>query len=167
MAGGIASGEAFGSPKVSQVVGLATVVNGYLSALERFRASDTFGSTADDTFIPLFEALNWAVSAADFIGRSKEPYLRALRFARNRVHHDWANALYFMPGAELGVMVIGVSRLGVASCWHWRGLGELPPAGRADAKGEKAYQELLGGQPAGVSLTWLESFLRGAAGPAS
>lgn len=140
------------------VVDLATLVRGFHLAKQRFADVDTHMSTGLETFVPLFEALNWAVSIDVFLAARQEPIVRALRFGRNRVHHDWANALYFMPGAEAGVLVVGVSRLGVASRWHWRFASELP-AGRTDADGEAAYRELLEGQPAGLTLALFDQFL--------
>lgn len=126
--------------------------------MQRFAEVDTNMSTGHETFLPLFEALNWAASIDEFLGTQKEPIIRALRFARNRVHHQWANALYFMPGSEAGTWVLGVSRLGVASQWHWRPAVELP-VGRTDAEGEAAYRAHLETKSAGVTLAAFDQFL--------
>lgn len=53
---------------------------------------------AKETFIPLFEALNWAVSFEDLVRKQQgaprnDDLVLAIRYARNRVHHQWAAAL--------------------------------------------------------------------------
>lgn len=73
---------------------LAWLVNGYRRALERFDATAD-QRDAEERFIPLFEALNWAVAISDYPGSSVrvDDTIRGLRFARNRVHHQWADAI--------------------------------------------------------------------------
>jgi hypothetical protein len=64
------------------------LVDGYRRALARFTET-AHQRERKERFIPLFETLNWAVAIMD-----KESTLRedeivvALRFARNRVHHQ-------------------------------------------------------------------------------
>ena len=67
-----------------------------------------------DSFIPLFETLNWATSLEQYI-RARWPSelsgserwydaipygqtVRSVQFARNCVHHDWAQALTLSDG---------------------------------------------------------------------
>jgi len=59
-----------------------------------------------ETFIPLFGALNWAASIDIYFFENGSPIgddlLTGVRFARNRVHHQWALALarYDSPGGS-------------------------------------------------------------------
>lgn len=103
------------------------------------------------SFIPLFEALNWATSLDDHV-RASWPFeaerwyesipcgstVRAVRFARNRVHHQWAQAL------TLGDADRDLPARVASWVWAWR--TELP-AGRRDLPGERLYREDLAGEP--------------------
>jgi hypothetical protein len=104
-----------------------------------------------DTFIPLFEALNWASSleyriAAEWPDRDAandwwrdQPAgetVRAIRYTRNRVHHQWAEAITIdVADLELPVRF---------APWCWQ--QQLPP-GRRDAEGERLYDTQLAGEP--------------------
>lgn len=109
------------------------------------------------SFVPLFEALNWAVSLDDLIraqwptepsapGRWYEtiPYgstVRAVRFVRNRVHHNWIDALTLADeDQDLPARI---------ASWVWQWKAELPPppADRKDARGETLYRDDLAGEP--------------------
>lgn len=75
-----------------------TFVKGYSDASRRFAvAANKDDATAHETFIPLFETLNWAVSLRDLLKTRGSPVRHrlasALGFARDRVHHDWAAAV--------------------------------------------------------------------------
>ena len=103
-----------------------------------------------DSFIPLFEALHWATSlefriAAGWpeVGPFKDWYrampggltVRAVRFARNRVHHQWAEAFTISDSdRDLPRRLVP---------WTW--LPELP-AGKPDAEGEAVYRADLAGE---------------------
>ena len=73
------------------------MIEGYLRALGRFRDAVGLRGEPIETFLPLFEALNWAASVieylrdADSARRTRE--MQGVRYVRNRVHHDWALAL--------------------------------------------------------------------------
>jgi hypothetical protein len=109
------------------------------------------------SFIPLFEALNWAVSLDDLIrahwptelsapGRWHETIpcgstVRAVRFVRNRVHHHWIDALALADEDQ-------DSPARVASwVWLWKTALPPPPPDRQDATGETLYREDLAGEP--------------------
>jgi hypothetical protein len=91
-------------PKMSRasdrdpVVDQAVLLRGYQQAVARFDES-RLGHDATVAFLPLFEALNWAASIDERLRYPDYPELRGLRFARNRVHHQWAEALYVDVGA--------------------------------------------------------------------
>ena len=76
-------------------VAITTLVRGFDEAHERLTLAISNRNTpAEDVFLPLFEALNWAVALSDLArevgvsiaARSNDQ--DALRFARNRVHHQ-------------------------------------------------------------------------------
>lgn len=110
------------------------------------------GAAAEvDTFIPLFEALHWATSlehriAAEWPDRdtAREWYrdfpsgetVRAVRFIRNRVHHQWAEA----------ITIDDANRDMPASFapWIWQ---PKPPEGKRDGRGELLYETQLAGEP--------------------
>src|SRR4051812_4544089 len=88
------------------------LIRGYGAALERF-AEATRQRDPDPAFFALFECLNWAVAVDDLIqelwspagevlGREWREFeggdgladlLNGVRYARNLVHHHWADAL--------------------------------------------------------------------------
>ncbi len=104
-----------------------------------------------DSFMPLFEALHWATSlesriADDWPDRSDAKYwyrsmpagatVRGVRFARNRVHHQWAEAFTIADhDRELPLRCVP---------WIWR--PELPD-GKPDREGERLYRCELAGAP--------------------
>lgn len=104
-----------------------------------------------DSFIPLFEALNWATSLEFRIGAewpdrsaAKDWYrpmpvgitVRSVRFARNRVHHQWAEA-FTIDDADRKLPLRCVP-------WIWR--SQLPD-GKPDREGEELYLDDLAGEP--------------------
>jgi hypothetical protein len=152
-------------PYAEDVVNVRTQVRGYEDAVGRFRqaASDRDGVGA---YRPLFEALSWAASIDHRIGRiwapdgvllrerwpSKAPnadVVPALRFARNTVHHDWADAL---------VLDADGRRYDSRSPrryfeWIWRDTDALPASRRR--KGRDEYGKVLSGRPAEPTLLTL------------
>lgn len=109
-----------------------------------------------DVFIPMFEALHWATSleyriAADWPDRgdAKNWYrsfpagetVRGVRFARNRVHHQWAEA----------IMIDDADRDLPARFAPWIWQPRLPD-GRADKQGERVYMDRLSGEPVAGAL---------------
>jgi hypothetical protein len=87
----------------------AAMFDGYDQALTRLEAAAK-GREPAPAFIALFEALNWAVALDDRAGKHFAPQgktlgfgwrdwprgahlMRAVRFARNNVHHQWSDAL--------------------------------------------------------------------------
>lgn len=153
---------------MSAIIDFETLLSGYTGAVARFQdARRTHG--ASRTFHSLFEALNWAVVLDDHVSRHWTPpgtvapvrwkwrnhvgdggYVRALRFARNRVHHQWADALVNTEGAELP------STLPLALFeWRWRSSTVLPTGSNMDGLAE--YDQLLAGSTARMSLDVIAS----------
>jgi hypothetical protein len=105
-----------------------------------------------DTFIPLFEALSWASSLEGRIAHEwpdrqaardwwrqfpTGETVRAIRHARNRVHHQWAEAITIDEAdRELPVRF---------APWYWR--ARLPPGRQTDVEGERLYEAQLAGEP--------------------
>jgi hypothetical protein len=130
--------------------GLVTVnmlLAGYAYAIHRLEAA-----TGDPraSFRAVFEALNWATSIDDRIRQHWVPegqpldwewrkrvsgaeVMPGVRFARNRVHHHWADAIY-LDGAR----------------WRWRALGHRGAG--ADDRGSDVYVEQLEDQPVELAL---------------
>jgi hypothetical protein len=137
------------------------MVEGYIKALDRLRSETGSGDAGErETFLPLFEALNWAASIDLYFDEAGKPIgndlLTAVRFARNRVHHQWARALrrYDSPGVPMIHLATTSSRLvgpPPGFWWHWVEAHELPP-GKPWAKGEAAYKAQLAGNRADEAL---------------
>jgi hypothetical protein len=133
----------------SQTVDLATLLRGYDEAFDRFKtAREAARQDGDPTkmYIALFEVLNWAVVIDDLLRKKKlgdrwytqvekrkDQGLVVLGFrcARNRVHHQWANAVRLDNQPKL------------FRDWCWCPLDELPPAEEARPAQERAYTQKL------------------------
>lgn len=142
----------------------AAMFEGYAHAVERFQeAAKTRDPTA--TFIPLFEALNWAVSLDERAAKHWTPagkplgwawrekvrdaeILRGVRFVRNSVHHDWSDAVELDERGRAYPKTFPV----VFFEWRWRAADELPERDHKDTGGEAIYREQLEGQPARLTL---------------
>lgn len=128
---------------------------GYHQARERFHEA-RLGTDATAAFIPLFEALNWATSIDEKLGFQPVPELRGLRFARHRVHHQWADALWLdEAGLELPTTLPAAFLE-----WRWRNPAELP-SGREN-RGEEDYREHLAGQATRNTLDAVWEFVEAA-----
>lgn len=123
-------------------VDVGVLVLGYHGAVARLEAVGA--SDADEAFIPLFEALNWAAAIDWRISRefapdgldlmprkewerrvSTDSTMFGLRFARNVVHHDWTQAVEW-----------------TADGWRWRPGVDLP----SERKGRDDYERELAGK---------------------
>jgi hypothetical protein len=161
-------------PYADNIVTFRVLLGGYEQALERFHQ---VSRTRDVTriFAPLFEALNWAVALDDQAREHWAPegyvlgwgwrtrveggeFVNAIRCARNRVHHQWADALTLSEGFSSPIVAPVV-----AHEWRWRRMIDLPvsdpPKGQAAREaakeGESDYERLLADQPARIALAEL------------
>jgi hypothetical protein len=153
-------------PYAENIQTFTAMFEGFAHAELRFvTAANQGGST--ETFIALFEALNWAVALDDRAGKHWTPegkplgwewrekvrgaeIMRGVRFARNHVHHQWSDALEATPGAQLPrVLPFPLGE------WRWRSANELPEPTQPDREGEAVYQDQLQGQPARITLQQL------------
>ena len=153
------------------VVTFRNLLAGYDAAVERFNEAAAKRDPST-TFHPLFEALNWAVVLDDQARMRWAPtgtvlgwgwrtqttggdVVNAVRCARNRVHHQWADSLILSEGfsAPLIAPLVGHE-------WRWRLLADLPaaepPKGKASAAAvvvaEADYERLLANRPARNTL---------------
>jgi hypothetical protein len=111
-------------------------------------------------FRAAFEALNWAVAIDERIAKTWAPrgkplrwrwrgevqaaeVMAGVRFVRNRVHHDWADAFWFN---EEGGLTFPMTFPVTFSTWRWRALSELP-IGKKDDHGQDVYEQHLARQP--------------------
>jgi hypothetical protein len=137
----------------------ALLLAGYEQACERFYAAMN-GNDSAATFIPLFEALGWVFSIDEGFKRlwKAEPRsleswsdgfihgdtVKGVRYARGRVHHQWAEALWLSPGAQLPRTLPFM--LGE---WRWR---PKLPGSRSVEYGEAEYDQHVAAVPARVTL---------------
>jgi hypothetical protein len=140
--------------KVSQIVSLPWLVNGFVQAYARFEEVAK-QQDPEDAFHALFEVLSWAACVDERLNFPNDsPELRGLRFARNRVHHQWANALWL----DQSGLSFPITFPMVFFEWRWRLAVELPE-GRASPD-EQPYAQHLQGQPARVTLHFVGGYLR-------
>lgn len=153
-------------PYGPDVVNLRSQVDGYRSALERF-AQAAGQKDPGVAFQPLFEALSWVHSIDDRLRQLWAPEGRALgeawidragggakavlglRWVRNIVHHQWADALVVDPGGRRYPKRYPVRYFE----WVWRETDDLPKTNKTNGKDE--YERYLAGLPADVSLNVL------------
>jgi hypothetical protein len=153
-----------GAKKVDLLAERDWLIEGFARALGRFKAEVEKGDAdPQEMFIPLFEALHWAVSLSDRVGRShfkagSEREARdGIRFARNRVGHQWARAfeLSDVPFPSVTTKLVGSSSQiiapAVVKAWCWCDAKKLPvppdPKHRNPTL-EKVYTAKLQGRPA-------------------
>ncbi len=171
-------------PYSENIQTFAAMFDGYAAATGRFHeAAKTRDATA--AFIPLFEALNWAVALDDRAAKHWTPagkplgfawrewvrdaeVMRGVRFVRNSVHHQWSDALVLDEGGMSFPMTFPV----VFFEWRWRPADGLPAPekGRRDEGGEEDYRAMLEGEPARTTLETLANafyFLRQVLEPSS
>jgi hypothetical protein len=151
---------------MATTVPFVTMVNGMRMAVERFTAA---GHDPMPAAIPLFEALNWAVAlderlVKDWIpdGKARRPgwdwpvrltneadaeAVRGIRFIRNRVHHQWADALLLVKA--------GYSYPRRDREWAWAPISDLPKAEPGHDRGREGYKRLLEGRAVDYTLASL------------
>lgn len=140
-------------------VGVDTLVTGYLVALTRYERASA-SNTPGDTCFPLFEALNWSVSATDKISDETPGWestldadvqyvVAALRCARNVVHHGWDTLMEgVMSGDETSMT------------WRWLPLGAHALTDRRKPRaGSVEYSARLQGAVVDATLAVLTAAL--------
>jgi hypothetical protein len=131
-----------------------------------------------EAFVALAEVLWWAVSLDEgYQARDGPSYIRrrdsdpdgelwhGVRFARNRAGHQRLVMVRRRRGAELGSLVLGVSRLGTVTELVWRPANELPTDPRhPDHEGRRVYEQVLQGRPVRETIEALHRWFNKAAG---
>lgn len=164
-------------PYQDEVVTVAVQALGLRQAIERLEHAASRPDNPTETYLPLFEALNWIVALDDRIGAIWRPdgkklgndwrrkvqhgdIVVGLDWVRNVVHHQWADALQLdpvghglYPSDELFPDEDLLPKHDHA--WVWRPIDELPKrksrrrANSGDPEpGQTAYREHLMGRPA-------------------
>lgn len=128
----------------------AVLVDGYRQTVGRFHEART-GRDARAAYFPLFEALNWAAAADEYLKHPHHGHLRGLRYARHCVHHQWADALWLDESG--GAFPVTFPR----TFFEWRWRDELPPA--RNQTDEPAYREYLATHPARLTLDSVLEYL--------
>ncbi len=126
------------------------LVRGYQRAYARFKEIPQHREALSEIFLPLFEALTWAGSLEEKLRPHNEPLLRAVRNARNRVIHQWADAIkaHDFPAPTVLSAARG-SRIilpPLISDWVWREVNERPTPGHPEDTGKERYIGLLAGK---------------------
>lgn len=146
------------------------LLSGFKEAYKRTRDTKN-EKDPEKLFHCLFETLNWIVAIDDRLRSDKHDdswfdqyringdegnFIRALRFARNRVHHQWADIVFNTPGGQLPMQLPAALHE-----WRWEKLSNLPPAlpHFADYEGKLLYLLLLEDQPARMALQKVASVL--------
>ncbi len=150
------------------------LTGGFAQALDRWQRAHA-EEDAEAAFYALFEALDWAHAADDYVAWvwqpdgivKKRPWwewrkhgalgvgdelsdiMQGLRYARNRVHHQWADALVTTDGLTFPIVFPATFR-----SWAWRCVEDLPtPRDEVrEASGREAYSKALAGRPAHATL---------------
>jgi hypothetical protein len=144
-------------PYGEEVVTVAVQVAGLRAAIERLEAVSARKDDPEGTYLPLFEALNWAAAINDRIGAIWRPaggaklgrkwrekvtnagVIAAIDWARNLVHHQWADALRLDPkghGRYPSEDLLPSPDLSPRAdhAWVWRNLDDLPKRRRRSKK---------------------------------
>ena len=130
---------------------------GFHGAATRFLEAVENG-WATQTYVALFEALNWAVVLDERTAKIWAPrgeilgwdwrgeiegaeMLRGVRFARNSMHHDWSEVLELAASEHLqeGEPLPNQQ-------WIWREVANLPRRGKDEPDAEAVYIEQLAGR---------------------
>lgn len=158
-----------------KTVKFETLLGGYVAAHSRFKEA-RLTQDAEATSQPLFEALNWAVVMDDHVRLNWRPegeilgyswrdrldeesgaIVKGIRFARNRVHHQWAHALRLSEGGAQSPFEFPH----VFHEWSWISADEIPLGKNDnDNRGIDEYRSTLQGQAARLSLSALDGVYR-------
>ncbi len=135
---------------------MSILLEGFAQASQRFY--DVMREREARTFWPLFEALAWTYSIdqrlqaawkasghADlwYDGFMHGDVAKGVRYARNRVHHQWADALWLSEGAAFPMQF-------PMGFYEWRWRPDLPSGRHDEFKPE--YDDRVAASPARVTL---------------
>lgn len=154
---------------MSEEVGFSTLRSGFNQAARRFEDA-RLRTNREATYFALFESLNWAVALDEYVSENWFPdgvslkwkwrdhvdgeggeIVRGVRFARNRVHHQWADAVRCSTGGFQFPIVAPI----VSHEWCWRSADSLPTSDKNS--GIKQYETHLSQRPVRTTLSALRS----------
>ncbi len=132
-------------------VSVQTLLGGFSQAYGRYKIARNEKNN-EKVFSALFETLNWVVTIyfrlKDTNNKlSKNPLLKAIKYVRNHVHHQWADALILSTKG----MALPAELPVAFHEWLWKSADNLPQ-GRIDPKGKRLYKDLLENKPARYAL---------------
>jgi hypothetical protein len=137
------------SPRAIVTHGPQWFAGGFRQAYARFQ--QTKPTSTVEFFYTLFECLAWAVAAGEDIpnlGRgTADQTILGLRYARNQVHHQWADAVRLdEPSGEM----------------RWKSLSSLPdpPPRHGDPDGKTAYETHVASRPVTETLENVDRLLQ-------
>lgn len=137
------------------IVTFESMMVGFAESLNRL---DDVAGDPIFAYNALFETLNWSVALDDRVGKHWAPdgkplgwrwrrrlgpeaeVMAGVRFARNRIHHQWSDAI-----------VAAVGPNGEFRSWSWREVDDLP-TGLPDPHGEAVYRDALQGRTVQAAL---------------
>ena len=148
------------------VISIETLFGGLDGALERLLIARN-RQNVGEIFVAVFEVLNWVYSIDDRLRKDRGErwykkvrngsIVRAVRFARNRVQHQWADAFIRTGGAEFPIQFPSAFHE-----WRWKERAELPtpPPTMPDKQGASAYDSGLAGQSVRLTIELATRVLR-------
>ena len=147
------------------VVAVETLLDGFEQAFARWQAVERAPQDPAQTFIPLFEVLEWAACIDERLVDEQgsrlawSPDLRGLRWARHRCRHDWSMVLEVRTRDELRLDPNVVRESMPAYEWAWRErLPEAKPVPKRLRGDEPLYRDHLAGQSARVTLNLVRGY---------
>jgi len=154
----------------SNIASFETMLIGYTDAAARFDEAAKKMRDPQATFIAAFEALNWAVALDDRVRRQWKPdgqllswkwrervghgaeIMGGVRFVRNSVHHQWADAFRVDNAGRMYPKTYPVAYFE----WVWRPADELPvPDQKPWKEDEDVYRLHMEGRPVRAALNVL------------
>ena len=124
------------APRIVVTMPTSWLVHGFVESVRRLSAvaDESPSENARDIAIAAFEATNWLDAIHEQEHISGDPRIRALLFARKRLHHQVVGGMYFDQ---------------TAAAWVWYPPDNFPiPEERfRDAAGESVYREHLARRP--------------------
>lgn len=132
------------------IVPINTLLDGYKKSYLRYKVAKN-QKDPQIIFLPLFEVLNWTACIdsrlQNELGRNWQKtfigvgeIVEGVRYARNRVHHQWADILHVTNGASFPIELPAAFYE-----WSWNKLIDLPLEDNRhlDNKGKQSYISLL------------------------
>ena len=153
-------------PYSENIVTVATMFIGYTEALNRLQEASLRRDPVA-TYVPLFEALNWATALDERVRAHWTPdgtpvgydwrkrilhadLMDGVSFVRNSVHHDWSEAVVLRDHGvtfPLSFPMSFTSGTGKPWQWYWRDADELPPPSKKQrADSEQVYRDQMQGR---------------------